>query len=217
MLINIQTPSCTGCPTGSVASLDRSRCIACPQGVDSTTGECACPKGSAVIERDSFGQYLPAKQCLTCPDGAYPGPTGPVYACQPCPVNQIYDTNKNPWVCTCNLTQYISAGDACVSIQDSQYVTTNYPINIAKSLTFSFQETLQTNVDGTITIASSDTIDYLYLKSAYNCLKSADPQVNQSCQVLANLCVLQMYDSNNPICKLYSYINGLQPPLQNAE
>lgn len=49
-------------------------------------------------------------------------------------------------------------------------------------------------------VISSDLINYYYLDSAYNCMANNN---NESCQILANLCVLQIYDENNPICKLY--------------
>jgi hypothetical protein len=211
---SVTAAKCVECAAGSASSIDRSRCISCPQGVDKQTGECLCPSNSAVIEKDVAGQYLTTKQCLSCPTGAYPGPSAPVYYCQACPPGQIYDTNQKPWRCQCDLTGYVAAGDTCVSITDSQYITTNFPVNIAKSMTFSNEEGVDKDKDGTITIASSDTIDFLYLKSGFDCLKNSTPK---SCQTLANLCVLQLYDQNNPICKLYTYINNLRPSIANSE
>jgi meckelin len=215
--MTVQSSYCLPCPANSTATLDKSRCLSCPQGIDEKTGECACPKGNALIEKNIYGQYLIVKECIACPEGSYPGPNAPVYACKPCPINKSYDTNRNPWVCTCNMTDFITAGDSCVPISDSQYLTSNYPINLAKSLTFTFQETIDINVDGTLTIASSDTFDYLYLKSAYSCIKGADPENYKSCQVLANLCVLQMYDFNSPVCKLYTYISNMKPAIASTE
>lgn len=81
-------------------------------------------------------------------------------------------------------------------------------------MSFNNEETLDKNIDGQFTIASSDTIDYLYLKSGYECMKYSTPI---SCQILANLCVLQLYDQNNPICKLYNYINNLKPSIPGSE
>lgn len=211
---NIQAPTCVTCPENSASSLDRSRCIACPNGVDPLSLECACPKGYAVTEINSVGQYITTKSCIQCPAGAYPGPTGPVYNCIACPPGKNYDTTTNPWTCKCDLTTYVAAGDTCISIADSQFITTNYPVNVAKSLTFNNEEKENKDVDGTIAIANSDTIDYLYLKSGYECLRYSNVQ---SCQALANLCVLQLYDVNNPICKLYIYINNLRSPVEDSE
>jgi meckelin len=211
---NIQLPKCEKCPNGAAASLDRSRCIICPQGVDLSSGECLCPANSAVIEKDIAGSYLTTKQCLICPLGSFPGPSQPVYSCKACPIGKIYDTNVKPWKCSCDLASFVTAGDTCISITESQFITTNYPVNIAKSLSFNNEETLDKNIDGQLTIASSDTIDYLYLKSGYECMKYSNPI---SCQILANLCVLQLYDLNNPICKLYNYINNLKPSISGSE
>jgi hypothetical protein len=182
--------------------------------VDPITGECSCPVGSAIIEKNSAGQYLPIKQCIQCPDGTYPGPSGPVFQCRGCPEGKIYDTNLVPWKCNCNLTSYVVAGDDCVPIAGSQIITTNYPVNLAKSLQFTNEETIDKNIDGITSIASSDTFDHFYLISGYQCLKGLNAQ---SCQVLANLCVMQMYDLNNPVCKLYKYINDLSPAVPNSE
>jgi hypothetical protein len=136
-----------------------------------------------------------------------------VYSCKACPYGQIYDTSSSPWKCACQISNQVVAGDECLPQADSQIITNLYPINVAKSLTFNNLETADTNVDSTLTIANSDTIDYLYLKSAYKCLSNLEAK---SCQVLANLCVLQLYDQNNPICKLYLYINNLRPSVTGS-
>jgi hypothetical protein len=128
-----------------------------------------------------------------------------VYECIACPKGKIYDTTSTPWRCACDLSNQVAAGGECISIADSQFITNSYPINIANSLTFENVETSNSNVDSTLTIANSDTFDYLYLKSAHQCLESLD---NKSCQVLANLCVLQLYDTTNPVCSLYQHINN---------
>lgn len=107
----------------------------------------------------------------------------------------------------------MSAGDICIPLQDSIFFTTTYPVNTAKSLTFDFAETSDPLQDSVISVASSDTIEYLYLKSGYKCLKESDIE---SCQTLANICVLQLYDLENSACKLYKYINSLKPNVENA-
>ena len=62
--------------------MDRSKCLFCPNGVDRNTNECSCPSGSAVIERDSSGQFLPMKGCDQCSSTTFPGPPLPVYSCR---------------------------------------------------------------------------------------------------------------------------------------
>ena len=220
-----QNVQCQKCPDGSASSLDRSRCIPCPRPADtaatnSTIGvvnpktlDCDCPDGSAIIEKDFAGEYLKEKICQICPNGTAIG-SAPIYECSYCGDGKIYDKTQTPWTCTCDLTTFVKAGNDCLPITEAQFITTNYPVNIAKSLIFTNEETLDKNVDGSMTIANSDTIEYLYLKSGYECLKTSKIS---SCQTLANLCVLQLYDKNNPICKLYKYINDLKPNVLNAE
>lgn len=158
-----------------------------------------------ILEKNLSGEYLETKECFECADNTYPGPPLPAYYCKACPDNQSYDKSSTPWKCACISPNQVVAGDECLSLADSQIITNLYPLNVAKSLTFNNLETGDSNVDSTLTIANSDTIDFLYLKSAYNCLNNIN---SKSCQVLANLCVLQLYDQNNPVCKLYQYINN---------
>lgn len=217
-----QNVQCQQCPEGSASSLDRSRCILCPKTsisnstigiVNPNTFECDCPDGSAIIEKDASGNYLNQKVCQICPNGTAIG-ASPIYQCSYCGDGKVYDKSQSPWACTCDLTNYVKAGNDCIPISEAQFIITNYPVNIAKSLIFLNEETLDKNVDGSLTIANSDTIEYLYLKAGYDCLKTSKIE---SCQTLANLCVLQLYDLNNPICKLYQYINNLKPYVLNSE
>ncbi len=156
---------------------------------------------------------MSTKQCFKCSHNTYPGPPLPVYSCKACPSGQKYDKTTIPWKCTCEIALQVAAGDECVLLADSKFITDAYPVNAAKSLTYNNQETSNLRVDSTFTIASSDTIDYLYLKSAYHCLSSLD---TKNCQILANLCVLQLYDQNNPVCKLYQYINDQRETVTDA-
>jgi hypothetical protein len=156
-----------------------------------------------VLEKNSSGEYLDSKECFKCADNTYPGPPLPVYNCKACPDGQTYDKTSTPWKCSCVLSNQVAAGDECLPLSDSQIITNLYPVIVAKSLTFNNIETADSNVDSALTIANSDTIEFLYLKSAYHCISNLEAK---SCQVLANLCVLQLYDQNNPICKLYQYI-----------
>jgi hypothetical protein len=178
----------------------------CPGEIEK--GECKCPINYIIQEKDILVDILlPYKQCKECPPDSYPGPDGPVYECKACPYGKIYEKNRNPWECLCDLTQYTTAGDICIPITESIFLTSNYPITTAKSITLNYAETSDPLQDSTIAVSSSDTVDYLYLKSGYKCLKESNVE---SCNTLANICVLQMYDLNNPACKLYNYINGLK-------
>ena len=64
------------------------------------------------------------------------------------------------------------------------------------------------------TISESDTIQYFYLKSAFKCMKEQDIK---SCQILANICVLQLYDLQTVPCQLYKFINDKQDAIKNQK
>lgn len=106
------------------------------------------------------------------------------------------------------------AGDICIPLSESLLITSLFPVNTAKSLTFNFAETTDPLQDSVISVASSDTIEFLYLKSGYKCLKESD---KESCNALANICVLQMYDKENSACALYNYINNLKNPVGDGQ
>lgn len=186
--------------------------MSCSSGINN--GECICDSGYAIQEKDPIsGKFYTTKKCIQCPSDGYPGPNGPVYACKLCPYGKIYDKNRNPWLCTCDLTSFVTAGDICIPTAESLPITTSYPVNTAKTLKFNFAETTDPLQDSVISVSSSDTIEYLYLKSGYKCLKESDIE---SCNALANICVLQMYDVENSACALYKYINKLKSPVANA-
>jgi hypothetical protein len=177
--------------------------------VDSS-GECTCSTGSALYEKDPYGQYLSVKSCTPCTNGTYPGGKGIVYECKSCPEGMIYDKN-NAGNCICD-TNYVAAGGICLPSSKISLITQQYPLQNAKQIIFGNKETIDPKVDDSAN-AASDTIDYLYIKAADACLYNADIQ---QCHVLANLCVMQLYDPQNAICKLYKYINGLKPNVPNA-
>ena len=68
-------------------------------------------------------------------------------------------------------------------------------------------DSVETITGGTITTApltaTSGTIQYYYLDAAVGCDVYKDIK---KCQLLANLCVLQLYDSQTEVCKLYKDI-----------
>ena len=52
-------------------------------------------------------------------------------------------------------------------------------------------------------------IDYYFYDNVYNCLKAINN--TESCQILANLCVITLYDETNPVCIIYNLINLWTP------
>lgn len=188
--------------------------MSCPNEINEQTGECQCNTDEAVVEKDQQGNYLETKICKKCSSNSLIDKQNIMYECKECPSNKIADNTNQPPTCRCDLSTTTTAGDECLPNEEAQFITVTYPVNLAKSISFSFEETFDSEADGTLSVASSDTIEYLYLKSAYDCLKGIS---NESCNALANLCVIQMYDKENVICKFYNYLNDLSPAVVGTE
>ncbi len=210
-----KTKTCTLCPSGSVASKDHTTCMKCPSDISTTTGDCVCPSGNKIVEKDSLGNYLSQKQCVQCPIGQYQGNTNfPIYDCAQCPPNMLYNNNTTPWTCECDTNKFISSGGECLDKVEATFFNTDFSSTSASAVQMSFAETTDPNVFTQETISQSDVIQYYYFKSGYKCLKELD---NKSCQILANICVLQLYDTQSTACKLYDFINNLQKTIPNEE
>lgn len=201
-----------------MSSSDRTTCQSCPsaEGISPSTGDCNCSQGYAITEKDSNGHYLTTKQCTQCNEGAYQylGENTPVYECKRCPLRKIYDTNTTPWNCECATDFYVEFGGECFERVEANYLNTLYPSSGATSVLMSDAETDQPRVLTSETISDSATIRELYFKSAFKCLKFNN---KKACQTLANLCVLQMYNLQNVVCKAYQFINNLRDSLENKK
>lgn len=115
-----------------------------------------------------------------------------------CQNGAIYDTTQLVWQCVCNSTVYTSAGGQCIPTSDVNKINSKYSPNGANSITYNDG----VNADGTPNIfnINSDTLNYLYLISAYECQVLRN---STGCQILSNLCVFKVYDTSTQICNLY--------------
>ena len=87
---------CISCAfLGFAATRDGTHCMACTNssgtpgttlGFDAATGDCACPDGEALVERDGLGALLPNKMCLPCPPTSILNSDG---LCEPCPAEKM--------------------------------------------------------------------------------------------------------------------------------
>ena len=130
-----------------------------------------------------------------------------VPACYKCPFEgQIYEFNIDSTkpVCACQVDEWKSAAGKCINQEFTGKFTegnSQYSESIASQITYNAVET--ESADGLWTVSpqqhSSGTIQYYYLDAAVGCTEFGDVQ---KCQLLANLCVMQMYASG-VICDLY--------------
>jgi hypothetical protein len=98
--------------------------------------DCSCGDGEIIVEKDIAGNYLSSKICMKCPNNTYPVPQPPAYECKACPEGMINDKTSNPYKCVCDLTNFVTAGDECIPLEDAQFILTNYAPNSAKGLNF---------------------------------------------------------------------------------
>ena len=132
-----------------------------------------------------------------------------VPACYPCPhEGQIYDDKIDPpnMVCICDArNNWVKAADTCLRADIAEEFTaadSEFAVSRANQISYGSIETQSS--DGTWTLSpnthNSGTIQHYYLDAAVGCTEFKDVQ---KCQLLANLCLLAMYNTNNEVCALY--------------
>ena len=178
---------------------------------DSSLKDCVCDEPRYVMEVDdgtNTGTLF--KQCSDpCDQSAWPGPEGTtINACQPCPhEGQSYDYLQTIPVCVCDeASGWVTAADGCLL----QSITTRftdanseYAESRANQISYSSIETRTgPGTDWAISAIThnSGTIQYYFLDAAVGCTQLKDVQ---KCQLLANLCVLMLYNPNSEVCALY--------------
>lgn len=190
--------SCIGCPSGYVPSADQYMCQKCPGNVNDNTHQCVCQNYEAIVEMSPDGSYLDNKQCVRCAPDTYQGPYS--LNCQACPSSGMNRTQENDYQCQCETT-YTASGPLCLLSSTLQPIEGQYPLTQAHQVVYTEHES--STGDGTYTLSVSDTFDYYYLQSANACMNYGTPK---DCQALANLCVLQVYNGDTDVCKLYKLL-----------
>jgi hypothetical protein len=161
-------------------------------------GDCVCPTFNRIVE--DFAAKT--KSCEACGVNAYQGQepgferVAPVYECLYCPSekNRSYNSAVKPWSCQCVASTTLSNG-VCF---DNNVIRSVLPPDAVVNYESSENQ-------GTLTRFpfASGTIQYLYYDAALGCQQYGDPQ---KCQMLANLCVLVLYDESTNICKQFKDI-----------
>ncbi|XP_053401621.1 meckelin-like isoform X2 [Mercenaria mercenaria] len=174
--------TCEACPAGQVASSTGYNCLKCPAGVDTTTNTCASCNGTLEIspERQLLGQWYTEQgtqvntiSCQQCSDGTQP--SADKTRCEKC-TNVLPVSGDNS--CNCPTSTNEFTGGFCIP--------KSYLGNIAES-------------DSLYQIPR--TVDQVSEFLRYNLKASyALCNVNRNqtaCNVLANMCVLTLYEYRN--------------------
>jgi meckelin len=226
--------TCLACPPGTVSKKDRSGCIACGLTTSGISGnECVCPSSSnfALVETEQTGYALSKKECIKCPNGTrvfrtpvtvsstLVRPSDP-YSCQSCgDVNSILDADGS---CSCATgfmnpsVSFLSNGAVkCISNADiasafsvstvaggsSGPSSSSYQVNF-----YSIQTSANGAATGTQVGKASLYFQHNLISAAVGCFKYRVGAESEPCQALANLCVLQLYDSSSAACSLFAGI-----------
>ena len=119
---------------------------------------------------------------------------GSLYLCQSCPDPLMSMSVLN--VCTCPVT-YTITGDTSIGPQSCVLTT--------QASSFLQIENLASNVKyyDTVTTLISTTMLHYFTKAATHCQHYGGSQDIQQCEILANLCALQLYDDQSTVCATY--------------
>ena len=172
-----------------------------------------CAEGFITVELDKLGfRFTDAAtsakmiRCEACPTNEYKGPAiKSIWQCEACPDPAMIYTSGN--TCECG-EGYIRGGDSCVTVEQRTELIGDGFIENSLEFKVEYNNVKQLDRDGSQTIAQySDVFDYFYLQSAVGCRFNDDQRM---CQVLANLCVLQLYNEKTLACKLVRDLQKLQ-------
>jgi hypothetical protein len=192
--------ACLACPLpDSAPTQDRMGCLPCGNASGVTVlddylsgglvdGECSCPIGKVLVERDGHGGLLDAKQCRDCPVGSYPASAT---ACEPCPAEHMEASGAS---CAC-ATGYRSFehpngwwGRELTCVESTSYNTLDaagYYDATARRMTYT--SFIPSQAVSTITVDESKA--------------SAERAPRSSCPPLAPACVSRAFLSRAPSCQ----------------
>ena len=201
--------TCTSCiAVGKAVSWDNTTCMPCDAGsgatLSTTTGDCACSSGAThvLVETDASGVRLASKQCVACAAPSFPHPTekGKCFECPyagppSAPTRMTYDSATKTCKCPTGVTACIDADVKKASLVTKFGVT----LDSTRSSVRYFDLGASLN---SLTVESLVFLDDL-VDVAAGCRDFGN---RTQCNALANLCVLQMYDTTTAACKLYNGI-----------
>ncbi|KAI9328026.1 transmembrane protein 67-domain-containing protein [Zopfochytrium polystomum] len=203
--------SCKACNATQTSSFERSFCLFCERpfvdGNGATT--CLCDPGQYLMTRDAQGIPLTKALCKNCPKASYP--SDDLSTCISCPdANMIPNYSSDTgYECLCNTTIGFSAqpvGNQCVNstslLSQSSQNTVDYPNAVGPS-----------GLSAPIRNFPSDFFSE-YLAYASNLCSSEWDE--EACSLLANLCVLQMYNQKSAACKSYLDLALVRSPSKNS-
>ncbi|XP_075438837.1 meckelin isoform X2 [Ascaphus truei] len=177
--------TCQKCPEIMGVTADGWNCIKCPRGLTSE-GNCQCPPGNILVERDVNGTLLQEAECVSC-DGTEPSFTAPNILgnrCERC--HQTFINRSKS--CNCDQPNILTGGICFHGA--GHFLSRVLPIVRYGQLGI---------------LLKSEWFSIHLQASAAACLVYSN---QTACQALGNMCVMNMHStsSHNDACGLFRYI-----------
>ena len=206
--------NCTACADTEGPNEKQTECLECDTSngnMQVLNGQCVCAAGFRAATFNDLGALFTNANgenvisCLPCPAGEFRGPaTKSIWQCEACP-----DPNQE-WVdqfCICK-DGYQEAGDTCITNAQRDELLDRGFIEDGLEYKIDYNNIKQVGREGVSSVTEeSDVFKYYYLQSAVGC--TVDQDLRQ-CQILANLCVLQLYNEKTIACRLFKELQKAQ-------
>jgi len=202
------------CAGSEVPSSDATSCIPCGSTVLSaeyvalgggkyaepvfSSGQCTCSDGYVLVDRDNAGNPLGFYVCNACPSGTKKSNN----ICESCSdINAEYSGST----CVCKtgfeISGVSSIGDRrCLRSEKIDFVNSlSSVIQVSKLKYLDFMGLMTSN---TISVDSL-TYQHYYLTAASQCALPESASDLQGCHCLANLCAMQLFSLDAPVCDMY--------------
>ena len=221
-LTGCPTPVCSACAPFASSRTNASACVPCGAstlGLDAT-GDCACFSGgsgaSALVETDAAGVPLGRKECLLCPPRTLVL-AGDRTACAACADPHATMTATGACVCDAGrratgIAAYTVGQGGGIACVDSSAAAALLTTTESTSASVSFWS-IQVSASSSTALApvhtlTSSVVMHMYLASAVGCAgaRPGDAGGTAACQVLANLCVMNLYSPLAAPCALLASI-----------
>lgn len=174
-------------------------------------GQCACANSDGEIAevdaagvpfvRTTNGVRTFLQRCIQC----QPNSVVSNGQCFTCPYPQTAAIVNGAPTCSCPAP--LPAGARCSVGSDLDYLATALGVSTSGYATVTLRQILR--APGVVADAPVDSLLYKQLlpTAARACLDAGD---RASCEAVANLCVLQMYDDTTPACQMYRKLADLR-------
>jgi len=199
-VFDVSSLSCSACDASSSlsASSDKSRCLPCDGAsgavYNGSTLQCDCVTASEYLS-DSEDSIA----CNPCPaQHAVSLRSGDRYECALCRAPMFIDSD-NEFQCRCPSGTHIAtlSGGGCVSVANATYISNIY--DLAESARIDYGPHQLQRLGAGPVVAASALFAHYFLDSAVHCKLRRDVT---SCQIMANLCVLTMFNKEHAACQL---------------